>query len=569
MNCTYPRRSLVFTRSTKPASRWLRRAGQACGLAVLAAIGAWSPASAAETAIPDLPLPAAIAGEVNAVLKVQDPAWLTDRMDQLSGAAGPEHARHEVLLNELLFFSINRSGIDLERPLMVAWRSGESPLVAVLPVAERDVFLREFGTARFSDRFMVRINEREGTMVFSQNTIEGLWEYRLLLSGGYAYLARTAAECRAMAEMPLDFSDDAPPLQLTMLGGFLAEAANQMVGDSSQWFGGSDSALGRLIPHLGMLSAGWPSLLEQISTATFTIEPADSGDDIAVRFVATASAETRLSAWVARQNNTSSRLVSVVASGDDLVEAHGSIRWQGEIESHGRDRIRALEAGGTQLPPEDILALRDLYRLWDRQGSFALAVDLRVREGGVLDPSLRSVIEQPGAADIITHQRRADALLPAGAVTESGAFGAFDGNVAWQSSLSPSDLDLEAEPAAATGNWQRVQVATATHLVEVAETSVEEAAVGARTLLVGLDENSSLSGANGVLAMRIHLDRLFERIALAAGIRFAEADDVAIDVVARVGGQRDLMIQAELPLADMVALLTQTGSWFREPAGDE
>ena len=114
----------------------------------------------------------------------------------------------------------------------------------------------------------------------------------------------------------------------------------------------------------------------------------------------TGRAETRLSAWIGRQTNASSRLVEAVRTGSDIAVVHGAIRWQGELESWGRHLLQAANQEGRNLSPEDIQAVRDLYRLWDRQGAFAVAIGMRLRPNGRLDPAIRQVVEQPGAADI-------------------------------------------------------------------------------------------------------------------------------------------------------------------------
>ena len=110
--------------------------------------------------------------------------------------------------------------------------------------------------------------------------------------------------------------------------------------------------------------------------------------------------------------------------------------------------------------------------------------------------------------------------------------------------------------------WNRVQIATATHMVEVAETSADEATVGARTVLVGLEENAALEGASGVIAARLHIDRLLELLAAEPPADVPDAGDLAVDLTVRVGSQRELIAQVDVPMPALVQLLAEAAPWF-------
>ena len=62
-------------------------------------------------------------------------------------------------------------GLMLNGQLWLVGVRGSGSLLAVIPLANRDEFLRNFGMVPVNDRLMLRIGERDGTIIYSINTI--------------------------------------------------------------------------------------------------------------------------------------------------------------------------------------------------------------------------------------------------------------------------------------------------------------------------------------------------------------------------------------------------------------
>jgi len=153
---------------------------------------------------------APILKDARAILRITDGQSLERELSQLVSACGNDPASQRMQMAEALYLSSSLDAVDLQRPALIAWRDGPSPLVAIIPVSDRPAFMDGFGVLPFGQAPLVRIGDREGTVVFTQNLADRRDEYRLLITNNTAYLARTAAECATLAEHPLsDGGDDA------------------------------------------------------------------------------------------------------------------------------------------------------------------------------------------------------------------------------------------------------------------------------------------------------------------------------------------------------------------------
>jgi hypothetical protein len=126
--------------------------------------------------------------ETLAILKVNDPRLLDRETTQFAAGLGIDPAPMRAGLARLLFRSRTLDGIDLSRPALMAWRKEQPALLAIIPLSNRRNFLESFGASVGDDSPLIRVNERDGTVVYTQNGNDGLIEYRLLVSDRAAYL---------------------------------------------------------------------------------------------------------------------------------------------------------------------------------------------------------------------------------------------------------------------------------------------------------------------------------------------------------------------------------------------
>ena len=102
--------------------------------------------------------------------------------------------------------------------------------------------------------------------MLGHNTLNGLFEYRLLLSEGYAYLARTAAECREMAATQLSYNEQAPPFHMVIRGEGLAGFLGTFIRDPASLIGGLGSPRARVLSLPAMMAMNWQDLLQQVTS---------------------------------------------------------------------------------------------------------------------------------------------------------------------------------------------------------------------------------------------------------------------------------------------------------------
>ena len=157
-----------------------------------------------------------------AVVRINDPRWVEREIVKFAATLGIDPAPMRSELSRLLYRCLSTDGIDLTRPALLAWRTGPAPLIAIIPLANRRLFLDSFGVSLGDDAPLIRIGERDGTVLYSQNTNDGLVEYRLLVSDKAAFLARTTEECRALSEHSVTTVAGDAPLTFSANAAFLA-----------------------------------------------------------------------------------------------------------------------------------------------------------------------------------------------------------------------------------------------------------------------------------------------------------------------------------------------------------
>lgn len=514
-------------------------------------------------------LPPAIAEEVRSIIRINDPRWVVDQVDTLITTMGLPDLYGRRLTAEVLFDAGHLRGIDLLRPSILAWRSGNAPLLAIIPIKDRAQFLDAFGQVAIIDRMLIRIGERDGTYIYSHNTEGGLDEYRLMILDGYAYLARTVSECRAMAEQPLPRLAEGPPLQVVTAGRAVAPLILQPLLQQSL----IRRALG--LSQDGI--ASWRDLLaltpiaedlgQQINGMTLTAQPAEVGAAFDLRVDAVG--DTPLALWIATQTNRSSRLLPLVARPGDLASVHGAVRWNGELESIGRRTIDVLQqsqdpavvAVRERLTVALERDLRSYFRQLDDSSAFAASLAVRTEmtdpEIGLfrLRPQLRLVKNMPQAAEFITILRSVDLLFRPDRV---GDFGAVAGLV-----------DYRCED----GWWRHRSIADRSKLIQVGAVDRVDLESASNHLVQEASRVHNTAGSNGVVVVHVHVDEVARQLAVAntRSVHLPEALD--IQLIVRSDGRQGLQISTELPVEAVGRALGQAGivptlDWRRAPELD-
>ena len=183
------------------------------------------------------PVPPMLSADAQSWLLINDPFILDEQLDVFARRAGFDTEPLRDQFAQWAYASRDMRGVDLERPSLLVWREGPAPLAAIIPIRDRAVFLDAFGQATTGQSPMVRVGERDGTLIFSQNSVDALWEYRLLVGENTVFLARTAEECRALAAQPPLMTDEKlPPILGELPTASINEAFRGFWMSMHQWF---------------------------------------------------------------------------------------------------------------------------------------------------------------------------------------------------------------------------------------------------------------------------------------------------------------------------------------------
>jgi hypothetical protein len=97
------------------------------------------------------------------------------------------------------------------------------------------------------------------------------------------------------------------------------------------------------------------------------------------------------------------------------------------------------------------------------------------------------------------------------------------------------------------------------HLLKVAATEPQTALVELRTLIASLGETHAPQGAAGVFALRLHVDAVIAAISEEAGRERVKPDPLPVDIACRVEGGRALLLDLDLPLAQIQEHVVRAG----------
>lgn len=443
--------------------------------------------------------PAALADAL-AVLRVNDPRLLDRETTQFAAGLGVNPAPLRAAMANLLFRSRTLDGIDLSRPALMAWRPKEPSLVAVIPLSDRRLFLDNFGAGFAGDAPLIRVGERDGTVVYTQNGDDGLLEYRLLVSDRAAYLASTTALCRDLAEYPLQPLTSEAPLVFSANSEFLlglgAERDELSPGLSPE----QQQAMEALAPGAAGLQkatrAGWQAFLGQLLSAELSIRP-DAQGTLNFALNVQARPDSALAVWIANQRNQPSRLLPIVRSDQTMFSLAGNIVWQGQAERLGKiftDPVKdAYQERWTAMVEENWSAM---WGLVDRAGPFAMAADIALKDGKAISES-RYIGDQPKAQEVMSLITLVSQGLT-GTVGEAVTAGNASGY-------------REQDP-----NGERVLVATERHLVSV-QSNMRSAVEAATEVITRSQTIGAPEGHAGVLQISTNLTPMIRTLAVLLG----------------------------------------------------
>jgi hypothetical protein len=409
-----------------------------------------------------------------AVLRINDARWVEREATRLAAAMGRDPAPLRAAVAGALYHARSLEGIDTARPALVAWRSGTSPMVAVIPLRDRRRFLDDFGVMPAGEAPLVRTGDRDGTTVWSQNHAQGLREYRLLVVNDTAYLGRSLEDCRALAARPLvGGADPTVALTATMTGAFLQDGPALIDWPAAPWE----------VPRLLWLDTAGPlaSAATAISAGTKRLswECRPMGNDGEVRLTARIEAlpETPFAQWLAAQRDHASRLSTPLQGERTAAMLWGSLVWQGQAEAYARDSTPAIRAAlGPAWIPAVAEAWTTWWALWERSNEAAWALE-------VTDPGQRTIItalEQPRSAE-----HAAAWNVVAGAVT--GIPGSGEGRA------------FQRNGRLATTAFEQVLLASDRHLVAVDVFGGQAARPVAEAVSGRLALTTTPSGQSGIL----------------------------------------------------------------------
>ena len=341
-------------------------------------------------------------------MRVSDAPWLDRELTRFCAALGRDPKQLRRALAETLYHTRTLDAIDTARPAVFMWRKGSAPLQAIIPIQadKRRQFVEEFGVMGSGEAPLVRVGDRDGTVIFTQNHPDGLREYRLLVMDSVAFLARNADECRKLAArastlLPVVGSGSAP-VSLTCTGAWLRAR------DMLAWSWTPRLPIAQWLPGSALMDGAQKATLSQVDSMSFEVRPsADGKARLAVRI--TATAESELAAWIATQQNQGSRLQTQIGGPETALKISSHVVWQDKFSQIGLALAPAQRAArGASWTPTVDEAWTQAFALAERVVDAVWSLD--VPSPGRYQQML--VVEQPrGAEQLQAIDRIASAYL--------------------------------------------------------------------------------------------------------------------------------------------------------------
>ena len=382
------------------------------------AVGLWTALSILTGADPFVqggpvtPVPRPIAADaIEAEIRIADAPWLDRELTRFAAALGRDSKPLRRQLAQTLYHTKSLDAIDTTRPALIVWRRGSSPLQAIIPITPdgRRQFIDEFGFMGAGQPPLVRVGDRDGTVIYTQNHRDGLREFRLLITDSVAYLARNVDECRKLAARSstlLPVVGSAAPVALTCTGDWLHRSG------LTQWRWSPRLPVHGWLPALAFLESAQAAALAQVELLTFEIKAA-GGDRAQISARITAQPQSEFAAWIASQQNLSNRILSQFTQPDTAIRIGLHLAWQDKLELFGANQNEALQStAGAAWTPKVQNAWRESL-VWTQRCTDAVWT-LAVPEAGRQLHTL--AIEQSGAEDQVARLN-----LVAGALTGATA----------------------------------------------------------------------------------------------------------------------------------------------------
>ncbi len=483
-----------------------------CAVAILAAGESTNPLDQAEV-----------------ILRVRDGAWVDREATRFAAAYGSDLASVRAELAGVFYYARGFEGLDLTRPSLIAWRSGNAPLLAAIPVLNRNAFLDSFGVSGAGEAPLVRTGERDGTVIYRQNQPTGEWEYRLLVAGNVAYLARTTEECRRLATaVSVPITDpSAAPVELSLRGAGIRNprlpGASWLSDLPSSPFDGGELTL---VP--GLLGRGWDAVADQVSSLSFTARSNTAGNLI-LQARMTAKPDTALAGWITNQRPANSRLAGQLQRPDTAMLLAGHFTFQGQFEQWAFDQAEAMRtASGKHWNETADGAFRGLCTLVERTGAFAVAIE-RTSSGLVQ----HWVAEHPRALEVAQ-----SAALVAAALRGAP--------------LTSTTIGEQPAMAMQSGKTASICVAGDRHAIRTDDRSGKTPTAAAANLLQQLDQPGTLTDNPCLASLWLDLALAWAVPPTAEGGR---AEPVIVTGMLRPAGPTSLEASTIIPLGPLGKLL--------------
>ena len=291
--------------------------------------------------VPAAPRPAAV-DAIEAEIRIADAPWLDRELTRFAAALGRDSKPLRRQLAQTLYHTKSLDAIDTTRPALFIWRRGASPLQAIIPITPdgRRQFIEEFGVMGAGKPPLVRVGDRDGTVIYTQNHPDGLREFRLLITDSVAYLARNVDECRKLAARSsalLPVVGSGAPVSLTCSGDWLRRSG------LTEWDWPPRLPVHGWLPALALLESAQAAALAQVEQLTCEIRAAGDGRArISARI--TAQPQSEFAAWIASQQNLSNRILSQFTQPDTAIRIGLHLAWQDKLELFGTSQNEALQS---------------------------------------------------------------------------------------------------------------------------------------------------------------------------------------------------------------------------------
>ncbi len=492
------------------------------------------------------PLPEAMLKDAEAAMFINRPRELIGNMEKsATEAAVAIDDIFQALANQL-YRSRNLDGIDQNRPAMLLWRKGRAPLLGIIPISNREKFLKSFGKVVGVYSQMTRVAENAGTTVYKQNTEDGLIEYRLLIRDQTAYLGRSAAECNLLSELKLQEEPSAPMYR------FYIDNPYDFLPRIENAFGQTADPL---LAEINNLIAGeWDLLLQQVKNITVEAS-VDVKQNLSVKCKILPIKESTLALWTDRQQNQSSRLLSLLDFDKSSVAIYGNISWAGGIKETAIRIAKFIERYSKSENKKTIAkALSSWGALFDRQAAFAQCLHLRSAEDGVLDIYGIGVQEQARSLELIGYQQILENFMSEKIEEQKvkvGDLGMVEGQQAY----------WKTTPFVGESKWEEVFMATDAHMIEswgMGERKV--ISKRASGIVEKLDKSVSPIGNAGIVVVHMKLHNILREISnLSGGIGY-KIEDAEISMAMSMDNDRRLVFGLDFPLTK-VAKSIRASDW--------